>query len=575
MPSQTFQLIPQFSNPRFLTLSKLDIFAEEQPNSKQGLAASKTHQNRRKKRKMERYAAYLRVSSEEQIGNFSIDAQRRAIQTWVQARGGRLVKIYVDEGKSARTSERPAFVQMRRDARKGKFDALVVHKFDRFARNRTDALAIKSLLRYDYGVKVFSVTEPSEDSDGPLGALIEGIMESVADWYSRNLAAETAKGKKERGQQGFHNNQAPFGYTKNEEKILIPDERELPGLLMAFQAYATGKFSDNDVACMLNERGFHTKTGRPFSKETVRDMLQNRTYLGEVRYQKYQRNADGSRSHAAPTQWFEGQHEAIISIELFDHCQEMRAKRLTHRQATPKYHPYLLRNLIYCHRCCEHPPENPFPSYGKMRPQYRGQRDNRAYRCRAREMGYQCEQSAVPVEVIDAQVVGILMHLKPPADWKRGITQAMSEFLGDKNLEQRLAEIREAIRRMDFRWDNGFITDEHDYMEKRVQLQQELEQLTPVEDDDLETAAELLENFGKHWEACAGDPEAQHELIKVIVERVYVRDRQVAAMTLRSNYHLVLGHDVKEPTEVSVSSWYTSGDDGIRTRDLGLDRAAC
>jgi hypothetical protein len=69
---------------------------------------------------------------------------------------------------------------MRHDARKG--------KFDRFARNRTDALAIKLLLRHDYGVKVFSVSEPSEDSDGPMGALIEGIMESVADWYSQNLA---------------------------------------------------------------------------------------------------------------------------------------------------------------------------------------------------------------------------------------------------------------------------------------------------------------------------------------------------------------------------------------------------
>ena len=177
-----------------------------------------------------RYAAYIRISSEEQVGNFSVDAQRRAIKTWVAAQDGVLVKEYVDEAHSGRTSERPAFQKMRRDARKGKFDALVVHKFDRFARNRTDALAIKSLLRYDYGVKVFSVTEPSEDSDGPLGALIEGIMEFVADWYSRNLAAETSKGKAERSRQGLHNNQAPFGMKKNEDKVLVPDENELPGL---------------------------------------------------------------------------------------------------------------------------------------------------------------------------------------------------------------------------------------------------------------------------------------------------------------------------------------------------------
>ncbi len=101
--------------------------------------------------------------------------------------------MYVDEGSSGRTADRPAFKDMRRDARKRKFDAIIVHKFDRFARNRTESLAIKSLLRHDYGIKVFSVSEPSEDSDGPMGALIEGIMESVADWYSQNLSAETAR----------------------------------------------------------------------------------------------------------------------------------------------------------------------------------------------------------------------------------------------------------------------------------------------------------------------------------------------------------------------------------------------
>ncbi len=526
---------------------------------------------------MMRYAAYVRVSSEEQVGNFSIDAQKRAIQTWVQAKEGKLVKVYADEGRSGRSTDRPAFSQMRKDARKGKFDALVVHKFDRFARNRTDALAIKSLLRCDYGVRVFSVTEPSEDSDGPMGALIEGIMEAVADWYSRNLASETAKGKKERGRQGLHNNRAPFGMKKGEGRVLVADEDELPGLIMAFEAYATGTYSDTDVAHMLNEAGYRSKTGRLFSKETVRDMLQNRTYLGYVRYQEYHRNTNGTRSYAAPVQWFEGQHDPVVDKELFDRCQEARAKRRSHRQATPKYNPYLLRNLVYCHRCCSSPPEGKtFRNYGKMRPQARRKEMRRYYRCRARELGYDCEQGAVSVETIDAQVVSILMQLKPPADWKRGITRAMSDLLGEQNLEQRLEEIRAAIERMDFRWDHGFITDESDYVEKRVQLQQELEQLTPVTNDDLQQAVDMLENFKAHWEAREGDPEAQHELIKLIVERVYVRDEQVVAMTLRSNYHLVLGHNVKEPTEFSVDpSPYTCGSDGIRTRDLRLDRPAC
>jgi len=142
------------------------------------------------------------------------------------------------------------------------------------------------------------------------------------------------------------------------------------------------------------------------------------------------------------------------------------------------------------------------------------------------------------------------------------MTQAMSEILGEQNLEGRLSEIRAAIERMDFRWDQGFITDKMDYIEKRVKLQQELEQLIPLPEDDLVRAADILENFEKYWNACNGDTEEQHRLIKLIVERVYVQDEAVVALTMKADYHVVLGHNGNEPTTISVdSSLYTFGKD--------------
>ena len=527
--------------------------------------ATKTKRKKKKEQRVEmRYAAYLRISSDEQIGNYSIDAQQRAIETWVASQNGLLVTVYKDEGYSGRTAKRPAFQRMRRDARKHKFDALVVHKFDRFARNRTDALAIKSLLRYDYGIKVFSVSEPSEDSDGPMGALIEGIMESVADWYSQNLATEVAKGKNERSHQGFHNNQAPFGMKKNEEKVLIADENELPGLVMAFEEYAKGQCSDNDIAKLLNNAGYRSKTGRPFSKDTVRDILQNRTYLGEVRYQKYKRNSDGSRSYGAPVEWFDGLHEAVIDEDLFDRCMAARANRRAHQQATSRYNFYLLRNLVYCYQCCKNPPKGrTFKAYGKMRCQAQKGGLHRYYRCRAKELGYDCDQLSISAETVDEQVIHILKTLKPPKNWRQGITKAVGQMLGERNLEERLDEIRNIIKRMDKRWDHGFFTTEEEYLEQRIKLQHELEQLTPIPDDDLKQAANLLENFAAHWERLKDDQEAQRELVKLIVQRVYVQGKEVVAMTLRANYHLVLGHNANGPTEVSVDPFvYTHGSDG-------------
>jgi hypothetical protein len=183
-------------------------------------------------------------------------------------------------------------------------------------------------------------------------------------------------------------------------------------------------------------------------------------------------------------------------------------------------------------------------------------------------MGYTCRQKGVNAHVIDEQVVRVLQQLKPPHNWRQGVTKAVGELLGEQKLEARLAEIYDIIKRMDTRWDLGFFTNEEEYFEQRLKLQHEVEQLTPVSDDELAQAADLLENFAKHWDQCLGDTDAQHELVNLIVERIYVRDEEVVALTLKSNYHVILGHKMNGPTECSIdplfaSTSYLGGDDGI------------
>ncbi|HRW06045.1 MAG TPA: recombinase family protein [Caldilineaceae bacterium] len=323
---------------------------------------------------------------------------------------------------------------------------------------------------------------------------------------------------------------------------------------------------------LLNTHGYKTKNGRRFSKDTIRAILQNQTYLGKIKYQQVQRNADGSRNQTGPIEWFEGQHVALISEELFQKCLEIREKRANHHQPTVKYNSYLLRDIVYCYDCCSNRPDGELPpSYGKMRPQAYGKNKYyyKTYRCRAREFGYRCRQKIVAVEELDQQVLHILQGLKPPQHWRISITQSISELMGEQNLQERLSEIHGVIGRMDERWDLGFITDKDEYMRQRMELQYELEKLTPVDTNELEKAADLLDNFEKYWNACGDNSEAQHELVKQIVERVYVQGKEVIAMTLHSNCHLVLGHKTNEPTEYSVDPFLsgeifaTSGSDGI------------
>lgn len=546
----TVTFIPELIGERFFEVPKLGSAVEDTTMS---VHTIQTETRREVKEAQDmRYAAYIRISSDEQVGNFSVDAQRRAIDTWVKAQGGKVVSYYVDEAQSGRTADRPQFISLRRDAKKRKFDAIVVHKFDRFARNRTESLAIKSLLRHDYGIKVYSVTEPSEDSDGAIGALIEGIMESVADWYSRNLAQETVKGKRERAMQGYHNNLPPYGLDKGDGGVLVNNSGELVGLNYAFELYSTGEYSDNRVAVVLNEEGYRTKSGRPFSTDMVREMLQNRTYLGYVKYQPYKQHADGRRSWAGEVEWFKGKHQAVISEELFNLCQDIRQRKSSNHEFYPKHRVYLLRNLVYCADCVAAMPQDcQDREYGKMRPHSNDQ--YLLYRCRARDFGRACPQGSVHASTVDEQVVEVLRTLKPPADWRKRMISAMGELLGDQKLEERIAEIKAVIERMDFRWDNGFIDNRDDYLERRVALQRELEQLTPIPDDELVLAADVLEDFEGHWAAVADDPQRQHELIKLIVARVWVRGDRVVAMSLRPNFHVTVGLESKKPTEVSVS----------------------
>jgi hypothetical protein len=83
--------------PRFFSIPDIDSLPEESPLKQH--FTTRPRKKRVRKGKTMRYAAYVRISSEEQVGNFSVDAQRRAIQTWVEAQGGTLAKVYLDEAQ--------------------------------------------------------------------------------------------------------------------------------------------------------------------------------------------------------------------------------------------------------------------------------------------------------------------------------------------------------------------------------------------------------------------------------------------------------------------------------------------
>jgi DNA invertase Pin-like site-specific DNA recombinase len=144
-------------------------------------------------------ALYVRISESDQ-SRFSIDAQLAACRKHAKQQGWRVVQEYVERGRSAKNTDRPEFQAMIAAAKAGKFQVIIVQKLDRFARNREDAVIYKALLRR-VDVQVVSVTEQFDD--GPMGRLVEGILEVVADWFLVNLREETIKGMRRMAQEGY------------------------------------------------------------------------------------------------------------------------------------------------------------------------------------------------------------------------------------------------------------------------------------------------------------------------------------------------------------------------------------
>lgn len=230
---------------------------------------------------IKRVVAYARFSSSNQREE-SIDAQLRAIQDYCERNGYKLVAIYTDEAQSGKTDNRDDFKNMIDDIMKEKvdIDAVLVHKFSRFARNKYDSALYKKRLR-DIGIKVISVTQPIDDS--PEGRILESLIEAMDEYYSENLALEVKKGMLENALKGKHTGGGKIlGLSVDAEGYYYPDENASI-VHRIFKEYADG-VPKTQIVDRLNREGYRNQYGRPFQVRTITDLLHNEKYIGNFVY---------------------------------------------------------------------------------------------------------------------------------------------------------------------------------------------------------------------------------------------------------------------------------------------------
>jgi len=245
-----------------------------------------------------RVVAYVRYSSDNQRQE-SLDAQIRAIEEHCNRKGYTLLKTYRDEAKTATSDNRPDFQRMIADSADRLFDRVIVHKLDRFARDRYDSAFYRRQLKRN-GAQLESVLEQFDNS--PESIILESVLEGMAEYYSKNLARETRKGMKENALKGKHaGGRPPYGYRVEPETLKLEiDEHAAKAVRLYFELTASGK-SLQFVADNLNEMGYRTQRGNRFSKNSFDGWARNRKYIGDYTWDVAStKDDDGRRNSHSP-----------------------------------------------------------------------------------------------------------------------------------------------------------------------------------------------------------------------------------------------------------------------------------
>lgn len=436
-------------------------------------------------------AAYVRYSSEMQSESFSLDAQLRQIHEQAERDGVEIVKVYADPAQSAyRKKYRPGINAMHEGARRSEFKILYVHKVDRLARRLEWSLEIvHELQTLDIG---FKAVEQPFDLGTPEGKLLFHLMSSLSEFYSDNVSKETHKGKLERSLQGYHNGAVPWGYNSQRigiRKVGVPDLDKAPVVITMFEMYATGAYSDIQIAEWLNAQGYLTNRGHPFGKDTVRDMLCNSYYAGKIRYRGVSVRPKGVSFRSTPPQMSPGQHQAIVSGKLWKRSQAVRSYRravVKSRMNTVRIN--LLQGLVVCAKC------------GRRLRIQTPKHCRTYYREDSRLSGYRdCPYSrhSVHADLIDAQVVEWLLSIRLPENWEMLIKNNLVERADP---ETRSEEIQTLLRLMRENYEHGLYEGEgQEYWQKIISLREQLASIDSIIVPVLNQAAKRLLDLQETW----------------------------------------------------------------------------
>lgn len=437
-------------------------------------------------------AIYIRVSTEEQAKEgYSIPAQRNRLEAFCVSQGWDVMGYYVDDGKSAKDTNREELQRMIKHIEEGFIECVLVYRLDRLTRSVRDLYDLLDIFE-KHNCKFKSATEVY-DTTTSMGRLFITIVAALAQWERENLGERVKMGMQEKASEGkWVMNLPPYGYEIDKENDTLKIiESEAITVRKIFKRYIDG-LGCAKIARELNRLHVATKKQGTWSQTTIRQMLRNPVYIGTIRY-NYRVNKEN---------YFEVEDAvpAILDTDIYEKVQVILNKRKTShpRAATSEY---IFSGTAVCARCGA-------PLAGKYGVSKRGDKEypTRSYYCTKAKNGL-CDQRQISQRYIEdrfLEKIETLSVTDAHIDLQEKPDQSKEKVA---RINKELKDIEKRRKKWQYAWANEVISDKEfkeimkEEKEKEDRLINELHEIKPPEKGlPIEERKEILKNIKLNWQ---------------------------------------------------------------------------